>query len=70
MLLIYKLEDKDTKNIYVLLFMCKDNYMQIQYADMWSGLILLSIVLDKGLILQFDWMVLADDVWPLTIRNN
>lgn len=69
MLLIYNLECKDTNNIYGLLFICKDNYMLTQYADVWSSLIVLSTVLKNGMHLQADWMALVEEVWPLITRN-
>ena len=36
-LLIYNLEGQDTNSIYVLLFICKDNYVKIQYAQIWNS---------------------------------
>lgn len=66
-LLIYNLEGQDTISIYVLLLICKDTYVPIQYAHVWSSLTVLSIILDNGMHLQVIWMALVDDLWPLII---
>lgn len=70
MLLVYNLEHKHTNNIYVLSFICKDNYTLIQYADVWSSLLVLNVVLDNRMHLQADWMVLVGSLWLSIIRNK
>ena len=71
-LLIYNLEGQDTNSISVLLFICKDNYVQIQYAHIWNSLIVFSIILDDGVHLPVNQMVFNEWIicghWLLRIK--